>query len=114
MKDLKMESKFRIVKDGKKAFGIGPCILLERVDRLGSLNKACKELNMSYSKGWSIINNAETLLDIRLLESQTGGIDGGGSYLTSEARVLVRAYKDFSNEAEEILHELFQKHFGLL
>ena len=69
-----------------KSFGKGPCILLKTIDKLGSLNKAAKELNMSYSKAWSIINRAERVLGYSLLETVTGGADGGGSYLTPKAK----------------------------
>ncbi|NMA86247.1 MAG: LysR family transcriptional regulator [Tissierellia bacterium] len=106
-----MESKFRIKIDGKKVFGEGPCILLERVDKFGSLSKACEDLSMSYSKGWSIINNAEKLLNVKLLQTQIGGANGGGSHLTEDAKKLIRSYKDFTQEAEEILEEIFKKHF---
>jgi molybdate transport system regulatory protein len=111
VKDLKLESKFRIVKDGEKVFGIGPCILLETVGRLGSLNKAAKELNMSYSKAWTIINKAEKALGYSLLQTYTGGVDGGGSCLTPEAKVLIKAYKGFSKEAELMLEKLYRKYF---
>lgn len=110
IKNLEIESKFRITKDGKKVFGEGPCILLERVDKLGSLSRACEDLNMSYSKGWSIINNAEKLLDVELLQTQIGGTHGGGSYLTEDAKKLIRAYRDFTQEAEKALGKIFKKY----
>lgn len=108
---LELRVEFRIVRDGEKVFGRGPLILLEAVDKLGSLNKACNELNMSYSKAWSIINRAETLLGYSLLETYTGGLDGGGSSLTLKARTLIKAYRNFSKEAEETLEQLYKKHF---
>mgnify|MGYP001156489889 CR=1 FL=1 len=114
MENLEMEYKFRIIKDEKKVFGEGPCILLEEIDKLGSLSKACEQLNMSYSKGWSIINNAEKILGYELLETQTGGIDGGGSHLTQNARKLIKAYRAYCAEAEEVLQELFKKYFRKL
>lgn len=108
--DLRVE--FRIVTDGEKVFGRGPLILLETVDKLGSLNKACNQLNMSYSKAWSIINRAEGLLGYTLLETHTGGVDGGGSSLTPKARTLIKAYKNFCKEAEENLDSLYRKYFN--
>ncbi len=106
-----LERKFRIIKDGEKVFGEGPCTLLEKVERLGSLNKAAQELNMSYSKAWSIIKKAEEELNIKLLETQIGGEEGGGSYLTDAAKDLIKAYRDFCKEANDILEELFKKYF---
>jgi len=106
-----MESRFWISKDGEKVFGRGPMILLNKVDKLGSLNKAAKELNMSYSKAWSIINRAEKLLGYSLLKKEVGGIEGGGSQLTSEARALIEAYEKFLEEAEINIDNLYRKYF---
>lgn len=108
---MEIESKFRIKKGDEKVFGKGPCLLLETIDRLGSLNKASSELNISYSKAWSIINRAEQILGYSLLETQSGGSDGGGSYLTPEAVILVKTYKAFCKEAENNVKELFRKYF---
>ncbi len=99
------------MKDEEKVFGRGPLILLETVDKLGSLNKASNELGMSYSKAWSIINRAETLLGYSLLMSYSGGVDGGGSSLTKEAKILIKRYKSFCEEAEENLEKIYDKHF---
>lgn len=109
---MELERKFRIIKDGERVFGEGPCMLLEKVDECGSLNKAAQELNMSYSKAWSIIHRAEMKLKIKLLETQIGGEEGGGSYLTYEAKSLIKAYRDFCKEADEVIGELFKKYFS--
>lgn len=108
---MELERKFRIIKDGERVFGEGPCMLLEKVDEYGSLNKAAQELNMSYSKAWSIIHRAEVKLKIKLLETKIGGEEGGGSYLTYEAKSLIKAYRDFCKEADEVIEELFKKYF---
>jgi molybdate transport system regulatory protein len=108
---MELEAKYRIANNRERVFGKGPCLLLETVDRLGSLNKAASELNMSYSKAWSIINEAEKNLGFTLLETHTGGADGGGSCLTSKAKDLVKAYKGFCKEADEALGELYKKYF---
>src|SRR5690554_3088567 len=99
--DLKMESKFWISINGEKVLGKGPVILLKEVERLGSLSKASKEIDMSYSKAWSIIRRAEKLLGFPLLETEVGGLSGGGSQLTTNARLLIENYEGFLIEAEE-------------
>lgn len=111
MNELKLESRFWMTVDGKKVFGKGPCILLKKIDRLGSLNKAAREMNMSYSKAWSIIHGAERALGYALVETKSGGLDGGGSFLTVEAKRLVRAYEEFSKEAEELVNKLYEDYF---
>ncbi|HHV38051.1 MAG TPA: LysR family transcriptional regulator [Tepidimicrobium sp.] len=108
---MNIKSKFWITLDGEKVFGKGPCTLLKMVEKLGSLNKAAKELNMSYSKAWGIINRAERLLGYSLLETKTGGTGGGGSYLTDKAKILIKDYDLFSNEARISLEGIFKKYF---
>lgn len=108
---MNIKSKFWITLDGEKVFGEGPCTLLKMVGRLGSLNRAAKELGMSYSKAWTIIDRAERLLGYALLETKTGGIGGGGSYLTDRARALIEGYDLFFSEARISLEGIFNKHF---
>lgn len=111
MKDISLEYKFRILIKGEKIFGQGPCRLLERVEELGSLKRACESLNMSYSKGWKIINKAEKALGYKLLQSQVGGIEGGGSHLTQEAKKIIKSYRAFEVESKESLENIFIKYF---
>lgn len=109
---MKLETRFWISSDdGKKVFGKGPYMLLKKVKLLRSLNKAAKELNMSYSKAWLIIKRAEKALNCVLLDTKTGGKEGGGSCLTEKAELLLKAYETFSEEAERIMQELYNEHF---
>lgn len=94
-----------------KVFGQGPCEILLRIKRLGSLRAAAAEMGMSYSHAWKLIKGVEKRLGYKLLDSQVGGVSGGGASLTPEAEELLRRYQLFMREAEELLEELFQKHF---
>lgn len=110
-----MKLVYKIWLEGKtKAFGEGPYKLLRKVEQLGSLNKAAQDMNMSYSKAWSIIKRAERELGITLIESDTGGAGGGGSYLTLKAKTLLNQYQEFYREAGETLEKLYIKYFGEL
>lgn len=108
---MDIESKFWITKDGIKVFGEGPYLLLQGIKKFGSLSRASKELNMAYSKAWSIIKRAEKKLGYNLLESEVGGPGGGGSNLTVEGKKLLDTYREFSREAEESIEEIFEKYF---
>ena len=57
---MKLTGRFWLECEGVKVFGMGPCALLEAVDRAGTLSQAADELGMSYSKAWSIIKRAES------------------------------------------------------
>lgn len=95
-----------------KAFGSGPCELLLRVEKTGSLRRAAIELGMSYNKAWRLINILEKRLGFPLLVRKAGGANGGGSEITGYARELIARYKSFSEEAGVLLEELYKKHFS--
>ena len=95
-----------------RMFGPGTYELLQRVDETGSLNRAARDMAMSYSKAWRITREVEERLGVALFERRTGGSDGGGSHLTDEGRLLLSRFQAFTREAELELEALFQKHFG--
>ncbi|MGI6405266.1 MAG: winged helix-turn-helix domain-containing protein [Syntrophaceticus sp.] len=108
---FKLKYKIWLETTGK-VFGQGPCDILLRIKRLGSLRAAAAEMGMSYSHAWKLIKGLEKRLGYKLLDSQVGGVSGGGAVLTPEARELIKRYRLFMKEAEEILDELFKKHFN--
>ncbi len=107
----KLHSKIWL-EDGGKVFGDGPCELLEKVDRMGSLRQAAADMKMSYRQAWDLVKMLEDNLGFALLERQTGGSCGGGSYLTEAGRDLVLRYKNFRKEASSNLEQLFYKYFN--
>lgn len=99
-----------IDNDGK-AFGQGPYCILREVSKSGSLNQAAKEMNISYNKAWKTIHMVEERLDMKLLESSSGGKTGGGSLLTPEAMDLLGKYELFQQEAKAAVQDIFKKYF---
>ena len=96
----------------EKCFGPGVARLRERVERLHSLRSAAIDMDMAYSKAWTILRNAERTLGVKLISSTTGGRHGGGAVLTPEGEQMLAAYTAFSQEVRECGEALFQKHFG--
>jgi len=77
---------------GTKCFGPGVAMLLQRVRTLHSLRSAAMDMNMAYSKAWTILKEAEKGLGFKLLLSTTGGKGGGGAVLTPQGDALLDAY----------------------
>ena len=104
-------SRIYLVNNNVRFFGPGPMTLLKKTEEFGSLNKAAIDMNMSYSKAFSIIKNAEKELSIKLLEGHAGGKCGGGSLVTKEAKELMIKYEEFIRRAnlatKELYHEIF-------
>ena len=108
-----MRLNYKIWLDHRgRAFGDGPARLLDGVEQWGSLRKAAHELGMSYNKAWRILHAAEQRLGFPLLDRSVGGSLGGGSHLTPEAQDLVRRYKALAAEADVVLKQVFERHFG--
>lgn len=107
---LKLCSKIWIESNGK-VFGDGPCDLLQRVKRLGSLRQAAAEMQMSYAQAWKLVKMLEDNLGTTLLERQVGGASGGGSALTEEGERFLHSFTLFRQEADEQLQVLFRKYF---
>ncbi|RCW47385.1 MULTISPECIES: NTP transferase domain-containing protein [unclassified Halanaerobium] len=95
-----------------KVFGDGPCDILLRIDRYGSLNKAAQDINMSYSQAWNLINDIEHRLGFKLIERHKGGSSGGGSKLTSKGRKFLNNFLAFRKEAHFEITRLENKYFG--
>ena len=109
---MDIRSKLWIEMDGKPVFGRGRRILLEAIDKHGSISQAAKEINISYRKAWGYIKAMEERLGIKLVERQTGGKNGGGATLTEEAREFLRKYEAMEKGINEIVDERFRETFG--
>ena len=93
-------------------FGPGVAEFLVLVDQTSSMQTACKEMEMSYSKGWKMIKKAENYLGYSLIESRSGGAAGGSSHLTAEARDFLDRYLSMEKELKAATAQLFEKYFG--
>lgn len=110
---MKFKGKVWISDDeGRKSFGPGDLYLLEKIDETGSLNKACKEMGMSYSKAFKMIKEAEEILGESLTEVQVGGIAGGGSTLTEAAKKYIRLFNKAEEEVDELLKDLGREYLN--
>ena len=77
---------------GKPLLGKGRYDLLLHIDRTGSISKAAKSMRMSYKAAWDAVDAMNNALGAPVVESATGGAQGGGSQLTATGRALTEAY----------------------
>ncbi len=91
------------------AFGLGRLQILQKVKETGSLNKAAKELGMSYRAAWGRIKRTEEVLNIEVLTK----IEGQKSLGLSEYGVkLVDAFENWMQEVEAYALESATKYFN--
>jgi formylmethanofuran dehydrogenase subunit E len=106
-----IRSKLWIEVGGEPVFGRGRRFLLEAIDTYGSINRAAKEINISYRKAWGYIKAMEERLRMKLVERQTGGKNGGGAVLTEDARRFLKSYEALEKGIQELVDERFDKIF---
>ncbi|MDX9745749.1 MAG: LysR family transcriptional regulator [Syntrophales bacterium] len=108
-----MKLGYRIwIETDDRAFGVGTYELLKFIEKTGSLSQGAADMKVSYRKAWNMIHKAEQKLGIVLLERTVGGVAGGGSKLTPDAKNFMKRYEIFHAEAKESLKSLFDKYFG--
>ena len=109
---LEIRSKIWIERRGEVVLSEWRVELLEAIDANGSLSRAAEALNIPYRTAWERVKATEGEVGFRLLESESGGADGGGSRLTPEARQLCRRFRRVSSGIQEVVSRRFAAEFG--
>lgn len=97
-----------ILNDNATLLGPGKVALLEAIDREHSLSKAAKSIGMSYRRAWNLVHELNEAMVDPVIETQTGGHDGGGSIVTESGRELIRLYhqlEDVANDATQTMRD---------
>ena len=109
---LEIRSKIWIERRGGVVLSEWRVELLEAVDAHGSLSHAAAALEIPYRTAWDRIKSMEAELGTRLLASESGGAEGGGSHLTTEGRDLCRRFRRVSGGIQEVVTRRFAAEFG--
>jgi len=89
-----------------------PFLLEKRIDLLmaikktGSINKAAKEVPMSYKAAWEAVDNMNSLSTTPIVLRKTGGADGGGTTLTKYGENLLSTYFLLKKEQKKFIENL--------
>ncbi len=92
-----------IEKDGELYMGGGRAMLLERIEKFGSIAAAARSMKLGYRNAWLWIEATNRLALAPLVEKRTGGVGGGKARLTEEGQKALRQYKELRNRFGEFL-----------
>jgi molybdate transport system regulatory protein len=109
---MHIRSKIWIERGGEVVLSEWRVELLEAIDAHGSLSRAAEALDVPYRTAWERVKETEAELGVRLLESESGGSDGGGSRLTAEGRDFCRRFRRVSGGIQEVVGRRFAAEFG--
>lgn len=102
--DLKV--KWWLEKDGGLVLGKGRCMLLEAIDRGGSLLQAARMCNISYRAAWGKLRASEEHLGEALVETRPGK---RGMKITPRARQLLQIYHSIDQMLQEATETIVKK-----
>lgn len=86
-------------------FGRGKADLLQAIDREGSISAAGRCMKMSYRRAWALVEEMNQHFRPPLVESNRGGVRGGGAQLTDAGRKVLaeyRALEDLLRDAPQL------------
>ncbi len=81
-------------------------MLLERIDRFGSIAAAARSMQLGYRNAWLWIEAMNRLAPVPLVEKTAGGVGGGRATLTEEGRKAVSRYKELRARFQEFLGQV--------
>src|SRR5918993_3860821 len=109
---LEIRSKIWIERRGEVVLSEWRVELLEAIDAHGSLSRAAEALHIPYRTAWERVKATESEIGFRLLDSESGGLDGGGSRLTPQARDPCRRFRRVSSGIQEVVSRRFAAEFS--
>ena len=80
--------------------------LLIAIKKTGSINKAAKEVPMSYKSAWETIEAMNNLSINPIVQKETGGSGGGGTKLTEYGENLLKTYHLLKEEQKKFVENL--------
>jgi molybdate transport system regulatory protein len=108
---MEPRSKFWIEKEGQLVFSDWRIDLLEAIEETGSLAAAAERLGVHYRRAWGKVKEMEERLGVPLIVTQSGGVGGGGAYLTPQAKEYIRKYRKFSRGLKGLVARRFKEVF---
>lgn len=102
---ITVRAKLWLEIGGKPFFGEGRFQLLKGIDKYGSINQAARAAGIPYRRAWSYLHAMEERLGVKLISTQTGGCNGGGTILSMEAKEFLSRYEEMTSYLEGVLRK---------
>jgi molybdate transport system regulatory protein len=90
----------RVILRNGVAFGPGKAELLERIRDTGSIAAAGRQMKMSYTRAWGLVEAMNRDFAAPLVRSAKGGAARGGATLTDLGAEVLKRYRSLQAAAE--------------
>jgi len=109
---MQVKSNIWFEVDGRVVLSRWRIRLLRAVEQTGSISKAADLMEVPYRRAWEKIHESEERLGFKLVETQVGGVGGGGARLTTACTDLIQQYDTIVQGVGEILTRRFDDTFN--
>lgn len=103
---IELEGSIWFQKSQNRFLGGDRIALLEKIDEIGSINSAAKEIGISYKTAWHLVDMMNNLSEKPLVVRMAGGKGGGGTVLTREGHQVIEQYRIVQEEHRKFLENL--------
>lgn len=94
MPRLHPEFFLRLYFGEAEMFGPGKAALLDGIARTGSISAAGRDMGMSYTRAWTLVEAMNAMFMRPLVNSTRGGASGGGAELTATGEEVLALYRE--------------------
>ncbi len=108
---MKPRYNFWVEKEGKVALSVWRVRLLAAIAESGSISAGARRLGVPYRVAWQKIREMEEQLGEKLIETQVGGIKGGGAKLTNAGERFVEKFSRLAEDAQKFLENRYEEIF---
>ena len=109
-----MHPKFNLwlEEDEEVVFSTWRAALLTAIRDTGSISAAALQMKVQYRTAWQKVNEVETRLGVKLVDTQVGGHRGGGATLTPAAVEYLQKFERFNAAVEKVVDSAYHETFG--
>jgi molybdate transport system regulatory protein len=103
--ELRIGGRVWIEKEGATYIAWGRVVLLEHIERSGSISAAARSMGISYRHAWLLVEQMNKLSLMPLVSAKKGGNRGGGASLTPYGKSVVQGFWLLVQKFESCLKE---------
>ena len=98
-----VKTNLRLTFGGGVPFSHGKAELLELIRETGSIRQAAARMDMSYRRGWLLVDELNRMFRHSVVETRHGGRSGGGAALTAFGEELLDRFRSMEQRTIEVL-----------
>jgi len=98
-----IRTNLRLTFPGGAPLSHGKAELMELIRETGSIRQAAVRMDMSYRRGWLLIDELNRMFRQSVVETKHGGKSGGGAALTDFGEELLRRFRAMEKQTMKAL-----------